>query len=72
MASVAIIVVELSAGGLFGIEAEFGVRFAALNVTSGEGQKRENDQGDTKRREKAVRDVHDEGSIGCKTELEVG
>jgi len=37
MAAVAVVVIKLAASGLLGSEAEFGVGFAALDITGGEG-----------------------------------
>ena len=40
VAAVAVVVVELAAGGLLRVESEFSVGFAALDVTGGSGEDR--------------------------------
>ena len=44
MAAIAVGVVDSAAGRLLRVEAEFGVRFAALNVASGENGERQQDE----------------------------
>ncbi len=66
MASVAIVVVESSAFGLLRIEAEFGIRLAALDIAAGYRQKRENHHTDTEAQKNTVREAHDGRGIAIK------
>lgn len=57
VAAVAIVVVELAAGGLLRVEAEFGVGLAALDIAGREGEKGQDRYNHRDTRRKAIAEV---------------
>jgi len=64
MATVAIVVIDFSAGGLLRVEAEFGVGLAALDIATGERDQRKCRHAGPETRRNPVREVHDDDGRG--------
>jgi hypothetical protein len=64
VATVAIVVIDSSARGLLRVEAEFGIGLAALDITSGEHDKRQYCHAGPETRKNPVREFHDDGGRG--------